>query len=155
MPCALKISEAASLAMHALGYLANRDDGPITSREIANRFEISEAHLSKVLQRLVKVELVRSIRGPKGGFILTRAPGSVTLLEVFEAIEGRFEPSQCLLSSAICDGDTCILGKIVLEANSMLRDRLRATTLEEVETVINSNQPRSPISVEGTPPTTA
>ena len=41
--------------MHALGYLAKRQDGPITSREIATRFEISEAHLAKVLQRLVKV----------------------------------------------------------------------------------------------------
>ena len=46
MPCALKISEASSLAMHALGYLANGEDGPITSREIARRFEISEAHLA-------------------------------------------------------------------------------------------------------------
>ena len=142
MPCALKISEAASLAMHALGYLANRQDGPITSREIANRFEISEAHLSKVLQRLAKVELVRSVRGPRGGFILTRAPESVTLLEVFEAIEGRFEPSQCLLSSSICEGDDCILGKIVVEANTMLRARLEETTLTEVEAVISSNTTR-------------
>jgi len=140
VPCALRISEAASLAMHALGYLANREDGPVRVREIASRFEISEAHLSKVLQRLVKVELVRSVRGPRGGFILTRPPGSVTLLEIFEAIEGRFEPSQCLLSSAICDGDDCILGKIVVEANRMLRTRLEETTLTEVEAVINSNR---------------
>ena len=140
MPCALKISEAASLAMHALGYLAKREDGPITSREIANSFQISEAHLAKVLQRLVKVELLRSVRGPRGGFILTRSPESVTLLEVFEAIEGRFEPSQCLLSSAICDGDTCILGKILVEANSLLRARLEETTLVDVEAVINSCQ---------------
>jgi Rrf2 family protein len=140
MPCALKISEAASLGMHALGYLAKREDGPITSREIANRFEISEAHLAKVLQRLVKVELLRSVRGPRGGFILSRSPDSVTLLEVFEAIEGRFEPSQCLLSSAICDGDDCILGRIVLEANNVLRARLEETTLVDVEAVINSSQ---------------
>jgi len=140
MPCALKISEAASLGMHALGYLAKREDGPITSREVANRFEISEAHLAKVLQRLVKVELLRSVRGPRGGFILTRSPESVSLLEVFEAIEGRFEPSQCLLSSAICDGDNCILGKIVVEANNMLRTRLEETTLVDVEAVINSSQ---------------
>jgi Rrf2 family protein len=139
MPCALKISEAASLAMHALGYLARREDGrPITSREIANRFEISEAHLSKVLQRLGKAEYVRSIRGPRGGFILTRAPESVTLLKVFEAIEGRFEPSQCLLSSSICEGETCILGQIVVEANNMLRTRLAGTTLAEIKAVINS-----------------
>jgi len=140
MPCALKISEAASLGMHALGYLAKREDGPITSREIANRFEISEAHLAKVLQRLVKVELLRSVRGPRGGFILARSPESVTLLEIFEAIEGRFEPSQCLLSSVICDGDSCILGRILVEANNMLRARLEETTLVDVEAVINSSQ---------------
>ena len=139
MPCALKISEAASLAMHALGYLANREDGPVTSREIAARFEISEAHLAKVMQRLVKVELLRSVRGPRGGFTLNRSPESVTLLEIFEAIEGRFEPSQCLLSSAICDGDDCILGKIVVEANTMLRARLEETTLVDVEAVINAD----------------
>ena len=142
MPCALRISEAASLAMHALGYLANREDGPITSREIAARFEISEAHLSKVMQRLVKVELLRSVRGPRGGFTLNRSPESVTLLEIFEAIEGRFEPSQCLLSSAICDGDDCILGNIVVEANTMLRARLEETTLVDVEAVINADQDR-------------
>ena len=126
--------------MHALGYLAKREDGPITSREIANSFQISEAHLTKVLQRLVKVELLRSVRGPRGGFILTRSPESVTLLEVFEAIEGRFEPSQCLLSSSICDGDTCILGKILVEANNLLRARLEETTLVDVEAGINSCQ---------------
>jgi DNA-binding IscR family transcriptional regulator len=71
--------------------------------------------------------------------MLTRAPESVTLLEVFEAIEGRFEPSQCLLSSAICEGDDCILGKIVVEANIMLRARLEETTLVDVEAVINSD----------------
>jgi len=140
MPCALKISEASSLAMHALGYLANGEDGPITSREIARRFEISEAHLAKVLQRLVKVELLRSVRGPRGGFTLTRSPESVTLLEIFEAIEGPFEPNQCLLSSAICDGDNCILGRIVLEANTMLRTRLEETTLVDIEAVISSSQ---------------
>ena len=140
MPCALKISEASSLAMHALGYLAKGEDRPITSREIAKRFEISEAHLAKVLQRMVKVGLLRSLRGPHGGFILTRPPESVTLLEIFEAIEGSFEPNQCLLSSAICDGDNCILGRIVLEANTMLRTRLEETTLVEVEAVINSSR---------------
>lgn len=152
MPCALKISEAASLAMHALGYLAKREDGPVTSREIATRFEISEAHLAKVMQRLVKVGLLRSVRGPKGGFILNRRPESVNLLEIFEAIEGPFEPEQCLLSSGICDGDNCILGKIVVEANSMLRNRLEATTLEEVEAVINSKRPPVTIGIEPNPP---
>jgi Rrf2 family protein len=138
--------------MHALGYLAKREDGPITSREIASRFEISEAHLAKVLQRLVKVELLHSVRGPRGGFTLTRSPESVTLLEIFEAIEGRFDPSQCLLSSSICEGDDCILGRIVVEANTMLRARLEETNLLDVEAVINSKQSPASVSIESTPP---
>ncbi len=142
MPCALKISEASSLAIHALGYLAGKENGPITTREIATRFEMSEAHLSKVLQRLVKVDLLRSVRGPKGGFVLTRRADAVTLLEVFEAIEGPFEPSQCLLSAAICDGETCILGKIVVEANSLLRKRLEETTISQVGAVVRGDVPQ-------------
>jgi len=136
MPCALKISEAASLAIHALGYLAVHAETPVTTRQIANRFEMSEAHLAKVLQRLIRVDLVRSIRGPKGGFLLTREPETVTLLEVFEAIEGPFEPNRCLLSGAICDGETCIIGKIIVEANNLLYARLEETTLTQVGSVI-------------------
>jgi Rrf2 family protein len=136
MPCALKISEAASLAIHALGYLARSGDQPVTTREIATRFEVSEAHLSKVLQRLVKIDLLRSARGPRGGFVLSRDPASVSLLEVFEGIEGPFELSQCLLSAAICDGETCVLGQIVVEANTLLRTRLKTTTLEDIGSVI-------------------
>lgn len=136
MPCALRISEASSLAMHALGYLAGQKSGPVTIREIAGCFEMSEAHLSKVLQRLVKVDLLRSVRGPKGGFVLARQADSVSLLEVFEAIEGPLEPKQCLLSSAICDGETCILGRIVVEANTMLRTRLEETSISQVGAVV-------------------
>ena len=143
MPCALRISEASSLAMHALGYLANLESGPITIREIAARFEMSEAHLSKVLQRLVKVDLLRSVRGPKGGFVLTRPPEDVTLLEVFEAIEGPFEPSQCLLSASICDGETCVLGKIFVEANELIHSRLETTSLNQVGAVVGTGLPPS------------
>ena len=149
MPCALKISEASSLAMHALGYLAYREDGPTTTREIAARFEMSEAHLSKVLQRLVRVDLLRSVRGPKGGFVLTRSAQSVSLLEVYEAIEGPLVPAQCLLSAAICDGDTCILGKIVVEANEMVRARLEQTSLQQVGAVVRAGgDPSNSLAIE-------
>ena len=104
MPCALRISEAASLGMHAMGLLSTGLDGPLSARMAADRLGVSEAHLAKVLQRLAKVGLLTSTRGPKGGFALSRDPESVSLLEVFEAIEGPMEPAACLFGIPLCDG---------------------------------------------------
>ncbi|MCF8044104.1 MAG: Rrf2 family transcriptional regulator, partial [Desulfarculaceae bacterium] len=70
----LKISEAASLALHTMGLLASRPGEQVPTRELAARLKVSEAHLAKVMQRLGRAGLVRSQRGPKGGFALERNP---------------------------------------------------------------------------------
>ena len=135
MPCALRISEAASLGMHALGLLSTRLDGPLSARIAADRLGVSEAHLSKVLQRLTKVGLLTSTRGPKGGFVLTRDPASVSLLEVFEAIEGPVEPATCLFGIPLCDGGSCVLGKVIVDVNNTLFEYLAEKTLADISTV--------------------
>ncbi len=84
MACALRISEAASLALHATGLMAINPGKPMSTKVIAQSFEVSEAHLSKVLQRLGKVGLLNSARGPRGGFTLARDPKDINLLEVFK-----------------------------------------------------------------------
>ena len=135
MPCALKISEAASLGMHALGLLSTRIDGPVSARIAADQLGVSEAHLSKVLQRLTKMGLLRSTRGPKGGFSLNRDPESVSLLEVFEAIEGPVEPATCLFGVPLCDGQSCVLGKVIVDVNNTLFAYLAEKTLADISTV--------------------
>ena len=92
----LKISEAASLAMHACAVLAAHKGEPMAVGTIASALEASEAHLSKVFQELARGGLVRSLRGPKGGFSLTRPAEEITLLDVFEAIEGPFQAASCI-----------------------------------------------------------
>ena len=66
----LRISEAATLALHTLALLASRPGVILSTHKIAKRLEASEAHLAKVLQRLARMGLVRSIRGARGGFVL-------------------------------------------------------------------------------------
>lgn len=132
MACTLRISEAASLALHATGLMAKRPGQSLSTKAIAESFAVSEAHLSKVLQRLGKVGLLRSTRGPRGGFTLTREPGKVTLLEVFEAIEGPLDPADCLFENAVCDGTTCVLGRVLKEVNKQLVAHLSNTTLDQV-----------------------
>ena len=59
------ISDAVSLALHSVAYIAAQD-GQTSVHDISSRLEVSENHLSKVLQKLARSGLVNSTRGPQG-----------------------------------------------------------------------------------------
>jgi Rrf2 family protein len=131
----LKISEAASLAMHATAYLAAKNGNKVSTKEIAGVLGASEHHLAKVLQRLTRAGLVNPVRGPKGGFMLAKVADEILLLDVYEAIEGSFITENCLLSSRICRGDKCILGGLLKSLNREVIEYLSNTRLSEIEHV--------------------
>lgn len=131
----LKFSDAVSLALHTVVLLAANGKRSMSTREIAAALYASEAHLSKVLQRLTRVGLVKSIRGPKGGFELTGDPDSTSLLSVYEAIEGQLEGTDCLLGKRLCDGKSCILGELLKSTNRQVREYLSQTVLSDVTSV--------------------
>ena len=131
----LKFSDAVSLALHTVVLLAANGKRSMSTREIAAALHASEAHLSKVLQRLTRVGLVKSIRGPKGGFELTGDPDSTSLLAVYEAIEGQLEASDCLLGKRLCDGSSCIMGELLKSTNRHVREYLAQTVLSDVTSV--------------------
>jgi len=131
----LRISDAASLAMHTMVLLADLTELPLSAREIASKLHASAAHLSKVLQRLGKARLVRSVRGPKGGFLLARAADEITLLEVYEVIEGPLVSARCLLGNPVCAGAGCILGGLLESVNRQVREYLSGATLSELTRV--------------------
>ena len=137
----LRISEAASLAMHAMAMLGDNPEQRLSTREIAARLQVSEFHLSKVLQRLVKAGMIHSIRGPKGGFCLNRKADELCLLEVYEAIEGPLGPSKCLLGHPACVGESCILGGFIEKVNTELRDYLEGTRLTDLAGVYPKESP--------------
>jgi Rrf2 family protein len=142
------ISEAASLAMHAVTFLAARNGRPHTTKEIAEALEVSEAHLSKVLQRLGKARLVVSVRGPRGGFSIGPAGDDATLLDVYECIEGTLPEYDCLLGSHACSGRGCIFGGFPATVTRQLRDYLRNTTVAALAHLW-TEEASSPIRPEG------
>lgn len=70
-----------------------------------------------------------SIRGPRGGFVLARPPGRITLLEVYEAIEGPRRGSRCLFDSPGCGAPRCILGGLLERVDAQLGGYLAGTKL--------------------------
>lgn len=127
----IQISEAASLALHGMGILAI-SGGRVSVHEMAEKTRSSEAHLSKVFQRLSRAGLVSSVRGPGGGFVLSRSAEEITLLEIFTAIEGDPRPEPCLLNRGSCPFRGCLFGDLIPEINSRFLDHLSQKTLAMV-----------------------
>jgi Rrf2 family protein len=85
----MRLGRAAAYAVFATAHLAEHSTGtPIQGRDIAESCGIPPGHLLKILQQLVRAQVLSSERGPAGGFILRKPAGEITLLEIVEAIEG-------------------------------------------------------------------
>ena len=127
----LKITDAALLGIHAMALLAGRrEKGLVSVAEMAGALGASEAHLSKVMQRLGKTGLVTSKRGARGGFLLNREGASISLLEVYEAVEGPMRPTACLLGSPVCGVELCVMGELQRSVFELLLEKLSETTVD-------------------------
>ena len=138
MPEIIRFSDAVSLAFHAMAYLARTPETHQTVGNIAGLLQCSEAHLSKVMQRIHRAGLVSSTRGPKGGYRLERPAGSITLLIVYEAVEGPLGEAECLLGTPICETGACILGDLLVRVNQQINDYLSQTTLSDLSSVYDT-----------------
>ena len=122
MQSVLKISDAASIALHAMTYIAFHSEEPASTKDIATSFGVSVNHLSKVLQRLVKAGLLTSIKGPLGGFELTKKCEDITFLEIYEAIDGKINSGCCLFGKQVCNCDECIMGDFLNKTNKSVKE---------------------------------
>jgi Rrf2 family transcriptional regulator, cysteine metabolism repressor len=82
---------------------ANRDDTtPVFLSSIARRQNISEKYLEQIFSTLQSSGLVRTVRGRKGGYLLTRPAREITLIEIFRVLEGPSELVTCITQPATC-----------------------------------------------------
>ena len=125
------VSEAVSLAFHGMGLLASGERK--SAKEMAEAVNVSEAHLAKVFQRLVREGLVGSTRGPKGGFELAKRPDEVTLFDIYIAIEGVPKGDYCLLHKEQCPFGRCIFGSLLGNITREFVDYLKNTTLGDLQ----------------------
>ena len=85
----MKLTRAASYAIQAVVYIANlKKETPTASHVIARDRGISEKFLLKVLKPLVSIRVLRSVKGPHGGYRLARPANEINLLEIVEAVDG-------------------------------------------------------------------
>lgn len=142
-----KFSESVVLGIHAMIELSKNLESGCTIKYLANKLEASEATLAKVLQLLRRSGLVIAQRGPEGGYKLAFSPDRITLLSIFEAIEGRVETSKCLLGSEQCKYEYCQLGRIIWAMSQRIKIYFENIKLSDLPITISKEEELSKIAI--------
>jgi Rrf2 family protein len=92
----LKLTKKADYGLIAVRHLAEHADlGACSAKDLAEMYGIPQEALAKILQRLVRSRLLVSQHGTNGGYVLSRDPRNISVLEVIRAIEGPLFMTSC------------------------------------------------------------
>ena len=127
------ISEAASLAIHSLALISS-SKVRLNAKKIAALLHVSHNHLAKILQVLARNEYLTSNRGPGGGFILKKAAEQVSMLEIYQLIEGNVDCQFCGITADKCPFIACVFGGKPDKLTSEFVDYLTNTKISELKT---------------------
>ena len=105
----INMSEAASIGIHSILVVA-KSEVKLNANQLAEQLKFSKSHLAKVMHILTKNGYLTSERGPKGGFVLNKNPKKISLLEIYEVVEGVIEDFNCVTACTKCPFRDCIFG---------------------------------------------
>lgn len=122
----MQITRETDYAIRCVLYLAGKRGSVTMVDEIARKKFVPKSFLAKILQKLVKAGIVRSYRGVKGGFELTRGPEEVSLLDVIEAVQGPVSMNACALDESVCSlSGSCSVHPVWVEVRKEVEKLLR------------------------------
>ena len=130
----MEITRASDYAVRVMIHLAGLPPNSTMQRShLSEATDVKEQFLSKVLQRLVRAGLVRSQRGSGGGFGLAVPAGSVSLLEVVQAMEGPIRLNQCLQEKPSCQRKSwCPAHRVWAQAQQALESVLGSASIAKL-----------------------
>ncbi|MCL4475092.1 MAG: Rrf2 family transcriptional regulator [Nitrospirae bacterium] len=93
----LKLSTKGQYGVRAMFEIARGyPESPVTIKEISERQDVSVAYLEQILNKLRRAGLIRSVKGPGGGYLLTKDPGGVNIASILKELEGPVAITSCL-----------------------------------------------------------
>jgi len=152
----LRISRKIDYGLRAMVYLAAIPEGTVVPfREIARQMDVPEDFLAKILKTLVDQGLVRSTRGPHGGYKLALPSTEISFLDVIEAVEGPVALNVCLDGDDACGrAPHCTMVAVWREGQDRMLDVYRQAKLATLAPQLKSSSgelvqlpPTSPAAV--------
>jgi Rrf2 family protein len=135
-------SRSAEYAIRAFVHLSQTPPGKYAmARQIADETGIPAHFLAKILQQLAKQGMLKSSKGPTGGFSLRQAPEEISLLSIVEAIDGLADYQRCISGMAECSDQTrCGQHDQWKALRGRIMDYLRSTSVSDVADALESKK---------------
>lgn len=135
-------SRSTEYAIRALVHLAQVPEGKfVMVRQIASEENIPAHFLAKILQQLARKGLLRSSKGPTGGFCLRRPASQIRLMQLVEALNGLTDYHKCVSGFSECtDEAPCAMHDSWTALRSRIIEYLETTTIAEVVTSLEAKR---------------
>ena len=133
-------STSCHYGLQAILYIAfhHSDDKNIELKQIAEDQGIPKHFLSKILQQLVRYDLLASMKGPTGGFKLNKPAGEIALIEIVDAIDGLGIFTQCGIGFKQCDdSQPCPIHHDFKGVRNQVRELFESKTLKDLVEDVN------------------
>ncbi len=106
----MRISTKGRYGLKAVLELGRREgQGPVSVRELAGCIDISATYLEQLFKKLRQADVVSSIRGAQGGYVLAHQPDEIIIGTVIRALEGSMAPAACAVEGFSCrNADSCV-----------------------------------------------
>ncbi len=127
------LSKTSQYAVRAVLYIAihGKKDKKTGVSEIAEALDIPKYYLAKILRKLASSGIIRSVKGPRGGYYLNSNSDRCALIDIIDVMEGRSNLEQCALGLQICSPDhPCPVHSMVAPFRDSLIDSLEKCTIE-------------------------
>ncbi len=113
----------------ALGY----PDEPVNIKRISERQDVSVHYLEQILNKLRQAGLIRSVKGPGGGYLLSRSPDSITIADILFELEGPVAITSCLDPEKGCVRvDNCVTRLLWTSLGRQIEEFLSTVTLKDL-----------------------
>ena len=130
----MRMSTKAQYAVRAMVNLNMYSDGsPVSLRDISVRENISLTYLEQLFVKLRRGEIVKSVRGPGGGYVLARPAEKIQVDEIIDSVEESLVPVSCMddKKGCACD-DQCVTHNVWHGLGERIRNFLASITLDEL-----------------------
>ncbi|MFN8278973.1 MAG: Rrf2 family transcriptional regulator [Saprospiraceae bacterium] len=136
-------SKTCEYAIRAMIFVAQKstDETRVGIKEIASGTQAPEHFIAKIMQELSRKKIVKSIKGPNGGFFMTKEDLGQSIADIVKAIDGESIYSDCVLGLKACsEKNPCPLHDDYKEIKRNLLTLIEGNTISEFRDKLNSNR---------------